>query len=550
MVYGFMRSIVLLGAALLTACTGPGGVGRNGTSPIEEQLLAEIALERGDYRTAINKYVYVAQRSRDIEYARRASALAWEYGYDAHALTAAERWIELDPADTAAHGYRLSLATRFGRIDDALDSLDIYLGEPGVRRDQDYAGLATDLLASPRQGQALFLRLDAAFPNNAGIKRSLAELTAQTGDVSGAVTYARQTIALRPDWNATRAWLARLLLLDGDQSSAFEQMAFTLEREPGVEYELEFVRLLVAAGEIESAADRLQRVGERYPDESAVTLVGASVLSEGGRKDEAAKLYEAMIEAGTCRNECYWNLGALAYDRGDYAEAVEWFRGVGPGARLESSIVAESQSRFAMGATDDALEVLEIYANDYPKRRFAITETRAALLSSAGRHDEAVEASALTLEYRPWNEAVWLQHGYILEKAGRIEKALEAFRTAWEIAPDSPTTQNAYGYTLVLTTARYAEAEQLIAAALEQDPENPAIMDSMGWVLFKQGQIARARTWLEQAWALQEDPEIAAHLVELYRKAGEQDAANELLDYATGLFPGSAPLQKLREQAE
>jgi len=548
MVYGFIRATAVLGAALLAACVGMAGVDRNGPSPIEEQLLAEIALERGDYRTAINKYLYVARRSDDPEYARRATALAWEFRFDAHALTAVERWLELEPDNVAAHGYRLRLATRFGRLDEALESLDVALGDPAERRDQDYASLATDLLGSPRQGRVLFEQLDETYPDTPGIKRSLAELAAQAGDIPAAVDYARETIAMRPDWNSTRAWLARLLLLNGERFSAFEQMAFALEREPGVDYELEFVRLLLAAGESESAADRLQRVGERYPDEPTVTLVGAAILDEGGRPQEAAAIYAAMIEAGTCRNECYWNLGSLAYDNGDYAAAVEWFREVGPGGRLESSVIAESQSWFALGEHGNALAVLDTYAADYPKRRFWTLAPRASLLSMTGRHDEAVQTSTLTVDYRPWDESVWLSHGAILEQAGQMDKALEAFRNAWEIAPDSSTAQNAYGYTLTITTRRYAEAEELIAAALEQDPQNAAIMDSMGWVLYKQGRVAEARVWFEQAWGLMEDPEIAAHLGELLWSEGERDAAAELLERAVELFPGDAVLESLLEQ--
>jgi len=255
-----------------------------------------------------------------------------------------------------------------------------------------------------------------------------------------------------------------------------------------------------------------------------------------------------MLEAGTCWSECSWNLGALAYERGDYAAAVDWFRSVSSGPRLESAVIAESQARFAQGETDAAIAVLDAFAADFPKRRFSMTETRASLLSVAGRHDEAVATSVLAIEYQPWNESVWLAHGAILEQAGLMDKALEAFRTAWEIAPDSSTALNAYGYTLTITTRRYAEAEQLIAAALEREPQNPAIMDSRGWVLDKQGKVAQARVWLEQAWQILEDPEIAAHLGELLWREGERDAALRVLDRAGELFPENTALQDLREQ--
>jgi len=532
--------------ASLAGCSGASGVARNGPSPIEGQLLAEIALERGEYQTAVNQYLTVARQSRDPEYARRATELAWDYGFDAHALTAAERWIALQPEDSAAHGYVARLAARFGRIDQALASLAIALGPPEERLDQDYVLLSADLLVSPRQGLALFERLDAQFPETAGIKRSLAELSAQNGDLDRAIVVARQTIALRTDWSATRVWLARLLLAKGERSSAFEQMAFAQENNPGVEYELEFVRLMATAGELDNAAQRLERISGRYPDEVAVVLVGASLLTQSGQLAEAETLYQDLLAAGRCFSECYWNLGALAFEREDYAAAIERFRRVGPGARQQAAVLAQSQARLALGDADGALAVLEAYATDYPKRRFAMLEPRAGLLTQSGRHEEAIALSGLATEYRPWSEAVWLAHGATLEQGGQIDKALGAFRTAWEIAPDSATTQNAYGYTLTISTTRYQEAEALIARALEQEPENPAIMDSMGWVLYKQGRVAAARVWLEQAYALLEDPEVAAHLGELLWHSGERDAAAKLLNSAAETFPENRSLEAVR----
>lgn len=542
-----LLSCVLL---MLTACSGPGGIGRTGPSPIEEQLLAEIALERGDYQTAVNKYLNVARASRDVEYAGRATSVAWDYGFDAHALAAAKRWVELAPRDESAHSYRVRLATRFGQLEDALASAEIALGPVEERQEQAYVALAADLLIAPRQGLQLFRQLEARYPQSPGIKRSLAELAAQAGDVAGAIAYARQTIALRPDWDTTRVWLARLLLANGERSSAFEQMAFALETNPGVEFELEFVRLMASAGEIAGAADRLERVSERYPEEAAVVLVGAELLADAGRDTEAEALYRRLINNGSCFSECYWNLGGLAFAQRNYAEAADFWRVVGAGSRQQSAVLGRSQAWQLLGDTDTALAVLDDFAADYPKRRFTILAPRAALLTFAGRHAEAIESTALALEYRPWNEALWLAHGAALEQGGQLDKALDAFRTAWELAPDSATAQNAYGYTLTIATDNYAEAEKLIARALDQETDNPAIMDSMGWVLYKQGRVSEAKALLTEAYGLLADPEIAAHLVELLWTTGERAAARELLDEAIQQFPESDALAAVREKLQ
>ena len=317
---------------------------------------------------------------------------------------------------------------------------------------------------------------------------------------------------------------------------------------PGLEYELEFVRLLAAADELQEAADRLERLADRYPGERAIALVGAALFVQAGELESAEAIYLQLLTSGVCFSECYWQLGAIAFEREDYEGAIELFRQVGPGDRMQAALFAISQSYELRGDTDTALAVLEQFAADYPKRAFTVLQPRATLLLGAGRYEEAAAASALALEYRPWSEDLWLAHGAVLEQGGQIDKAVDAFRRAWELAPGSATTQNAYGYTLTIATDRYDEAEELIRAALEQEPDNAAIMDSMGWVLFKQGRRDEARGWLEDAWAAMPDPEIGAHLGELLWVTGERDLAREIWQQADELFPDSRPLRDTMER--
>jgi tetratricopeptide (TPR) repeat protein len=531
-------------AGVLAACSGSSGMYLPGKpNPIESQLMAEIAMERGEYAVAIALYLNVALQTDDPESARLATELAYEYGFDAHALSAAERWLQLQPENIAALTLAGILQVRFGQLDTAWENLNAALGPPEQRSDRLYSSLSGDLAVAPRQGLALFQRFNASWPDTPGITRSLAELAAQSGDIDLAIESARQTVALRQDWHATRVFLARLLLLNGQRSSAFEQMSFALEMRPGVELELEFVRLLAAAGELQAAADRLERVSVRYSNELAVLLTGAELLAQGGQLDEAEALYLELLTSSQCFSECYWELGNIAFRREDFDGAVVLFSRVGPGQHLQSAVLAAAQARLEQQNFPAALQVLEQYASSYPKRAYAMLQPRISILVAQERYPEAIELSKIALEHRPWSEDLWLSHGAVLEQSGDLQQALDAFRQAWEIAPYSANTQNAYGYTLTIATRRYKEAEELISQALAGDPGNPAIMDSMGWVLFKQGRKAEARQWLESAYAALNDPEIAAHLGELLWVSGEKDQARAILTAAQEEFPDNRPLQ-------
>jgi Flp pilus assembly protein TadD len=94
--------------------------------------------------------------------------------------------------------------------------------------------------------------------------------------------------------------------------------------------------------------------------------------------------------------------------------------------------------------------------------------------------------------------------------------------------PDNATALNALGYTLANRTDRYAEAQALISQALAARPNEPAILDSMGWVLFRLGEYEQAINYLSQAYARFPDPEVAAHLGEVLWVSGDTNSARDV----------------------
>lgn len=534
---------VCLTALLAAACAGGGAGSKGRSSPVESQLLAEVALERGEYLVAIQQYLNVARQSSDHDFARKATELAWDYGYDAYALAAAERWARLQPEDPAAHAYLGRLYVRRNLPDKAFSSLELALGDAAARTDQDYALLAADLSGPwARRGLAILERYAQVYPDEPGIMRGIAELAAQTGDVDRAIAAARDTLALRPDWYTTRIWLARLLLLAGQQASAFEQMAFALEMNPGLELEVEFAQLLSLAGESDAALARLNRLAERHDNVIPLQLMRAAVLLQAGQVDAAEAGYNDLLRSGSCLNECLWQLGSIAYARGEFESALSYFVNIRSGDRLRQARLAASQCYVELGDSEAALQVLRDFAAGFPRFAFDMQQPQAAILASEARWDEALAVIDQALDFSPWNEGLWLYRGGLLLEAGVPDQALEAFRTAYELAPDDPATLNALGYTLTVMTRRYREAFTYISQAIEADPGNPAIMDSMGWVLFKLGRHEEARDWLERAYAIMEDPEIAAHLGEVLWTLNERVAALMIWQTALQRFPGDPEL--------
>jgi tetratricopeptide (TPR) repeat protein len=243
-------------------------------------------------------------------------------------------------------------------------------------------------------------------------------------------------------------------------------------------------------------------------------------------------------------NECFWYLGQIAFQQDDYLQAIRYFERVSSGGWLVPAQLGITQAYLGLGDTDSALRVQREFAAKYPKQAFETLQPQAEILLSMNQVDEALATIAVALEYRPWDPELWLYRGGIYETAGDYAEAIKAFRRAVELAPDSATALNALGYTLTIATRDYAEAYDYVSLAIALEPDNAAIMDSMGWVLYKQGERAEARVWLERAYERLEDPELAAHLGEVLWVDGEEDAAMEVWSKALQEFPDSQVLMQ------
>ncbi|MDP7270180.1 MAG: tetratricopeptide repeat protein [Gammaproteobacteria bacterium] len=534
-----------LAALLLTACSGgsalPGGFAKR---PLEHQLMAEIALQRGEYIISAQQYLSLAQQSDNPEFARRSTELAYDYGFDAHALASAERWVELEPDNPDALGYLGRLYVRRNFLDKAWEYLDQALPPLEQRTDASYILLSAELSAAAHPDRTLkvFERFNATYPDTPGITASIAGLAAQSGDLARAIEAARETVALAPQWTEARLWLARFLLFEGDRTNAFDQMAFALEVNPGLEMEIEFVNLLVAAGEIDESRERLERLNSRYPDDPELVRARAIIMMRTGDLPDARANFFSLLADAYFVNECFWYLGQIAYNSGNYLQAIRYFDRVSAGEWLIPARLASSQAYVVLGDPDTALSVQREFAASYPKNAFDTFSAQAEILADMGRVDEALAVLGTAIEYKPWNEDLWMFRGGILGQSGDFTESVEAFRRAYVLAPENPTVLNALGYTLTTSTRRYEEAHGYISLALQKEPDNPAIMDSMGWVLFKQGKLEDAREWLERAYDLFPDPEVAAHLGELHWEQGDEDAAINIWTDALQTSPDSIVL--------
>lgn len=148
----------------------------------------------------------------------------------------------------------------------------------------------------------------------------------------------------------------------------------------------------------------------------------------------------------------------------------------------------------------------------------------------------------------PDDGALLYARGLAWERRDDVARAEADLRKILVAEPENVAALNALGYTLADRTTRYKEALALIDRARTADPDNPAIVDSYGWVLYRMGRTKEALVQLRRAWALVKDPEIAAHVGEVLWVSGKQDEARRYFDEARRLDPDNRALQRAVEK--
>jgi tetratricopeptide (TPR) repeat protein len=201
-----------------------------------------------------------------------------------------------------------------------------------------------------------------------------------------------------------------------------------------------------------------------------------------------------------------------------------------------------------LGEPDDALYQLDEFADRNPEFAVDMVIAKAQLLAALGRNEEALFYYSKAKQFRPENETTALGQAALLLSMDMIDEAISAYRLAVARWPDSSLSLNALGYTLADRTDSLDEAEKLIRRALRYDPESPAIIDSFGWLLYKQGKNEEALEQLRIAYSRFPDPEVASHLVDVLSELDRHEEALELLAAAEERNPESDLLADVRER--
>jgi len=508
-----------------------------------EYLLAEIAGQRGSVGLSAQAYADLARRTRDPRIARRATEVALYARMPAAAIEAAKIWYDTEPSSMQALQTLTNLLINGKRQDEALPYLQKLI-------DGDASGevfLRLGRLLANNQDKALTLalvqQLTGPHANVAQARFAVAQAAGAAEQYDLALVEVRAAASLKQDWDLPVMLEAQLLQRQSN-APALQRLAVYLERHPKArEVRMSYARLLVADQKYTEARAEFQTLSRDFPDNvDVVFAVGVLSLQLQDYALAETNFKRLLALPYRDRNTVRMYLGQIAEDQKNYPEALHWYDEIASG-----DLYLRAQMRYAMvlgkqGKLDAARAHLHQIEAGSIEARVQLLLTEAQMLRDANQTRAAFDLIGDALKGTPDQPELLYDYAMLAEKLDLVDLLETNLKKLISLKPEHAHAYNALGYSLAERNLRLPEAQVLIQKALQLSPDDPFIIDSMGWVLYRLGDSKRALEYLRKAYGARPDAEIAAHLGEVLWVAGERNEAEKIWLDATKKTPDNDAL--------
>ena len=509
-------------------------------------LVAEVAGYRGEYSTALEKYVDMALKTRDAGVAQRAAMLAVYLKRYEEALTTSKIWVEQEPDSIEARRYLSEQLLRIGDMEQAIVHMEAIKNLGGLANFESFAYSAANM---DDKGREVLLeamsRMLAEYPGDEQLMFSKAVLLEQSGQLEEALQLANQLLVSKKDINVIVLKVNALKdLLRTDEALVF--LESTLEELADKRrLRLIYARMLFEAERLVDAEKQYEQVHQQAPNDSDILFALALISMEQG-KDESAKGYlNQMIRFNRRANEAHYYLGSIADKNDKIPQAISEYKMVGPGREFLAAQVRIAALLADQDRLDDARAHLENQRANNPDRYNRLVMIEGQLLSERGHEAEFFELLETVIQKQPENVELLYFRAMTGQSLGRLDVLEQDLLRVIEIDPGNADAMNALGYTLADQTDRHDEALILIERALEIKPNEAAFIDSLGWVQYRLENYKDAVTNLRKALSLFDNDEVAAHLGEVLWVSGEQQEARNVWQRALDARPDSDILKRV-----
>ena len=512
-----------------------------------EFLLGEIALQRGDAELAAQTYLELARRTGDARVARRAVEVANQARLPALALEAAKTWQKIEPQSPQALQVVAALLVGAKRVDEAEPYLEKLLATEGVNLENGFLQLSRLLAGNPDKKSNLRVvrKLAGQYPQLAQAHFAIAQAALAAGDEPAALAAIREAAALRPEWELAALFEAQVLQKRSPAAAAKRLGEFVEKNPTSREARMNYARALVADKRFPEARKQFEAVLAANPGNTEVIYAVGLLAFQLKDYPVAEENMKRLLGMGyRDANGVRYLLGQMAEEQKQWPDAIEWYEGIKSGDHALPARMRTAGAIAKQGKLDEARAFLKRVGADHPGEQVQLLVTEAQLLREANRHGDAFDLLGEALAKEPEQPELLYDLALTAEKLERYDLLESHLRKLIQVKPDHAHAYNALGYSFAERNTQLPEARKLIEKALELAPEDYFIIDSLGWVQYREGDLKGAAETLRRAYAGRPDAEIGAHLGEVLWQLGEREEADRVWQESLKASPENETLLK------
>jgi tetratricopeptide (TPR) repeat protein len=517
-------------------------------------MAAEMMMNEGMLKQAAQHYAAVASRSEDPKIIRRATEAAIQAEEAELAKDLLTRWIELEPDSVEARQYRLLLRSRLGEYDETMDDV-VWVRDHIEKKEGHGFEFMVSLLAleaGVEHAYEIFQRYADKVDNSPKTQLVVTTLAVNAGKFDEALKAAE---SVQKDGNESQQeqavkLRARALLGLKRSSDAADALQPMIKDTEDQELKLEYARMLIMADRREEARPIFKQLYATQPDNADILYTLGLLYLEQKEYAFAEPLMNKLLKIPERKHEASYFLGQIYEGQERLDDALAAYEEALSGDFSKEATGRKSfllQREKGLGAARAWLK--EKQADTLiPARQLAFLMADGQLLHDAGRYEEAIAVYNSAEELGVSPRDVLYARSLSYDSMGNTAQAEKDLREIISNDAEDADALNALGYMMTVNTDRYQEAKELISQSLELNPSSPATLDSMGWVLYKLGELAEAEKYLRDAFEKMPDPEVASHLIEVLSQQGKKEEAAKLLKEMLTEYPDDKRLVEVKER--
>jgi tetratricopeptide (TPR) repeat protein len=511
-------------------------------------LAAEIAGQRGELGISSRLFFDLAKSTRDPRLAERAAKVSIYSQSPGLALEATKLWVELNPDSAEAQQASTQMNVMTGNLGAAKPYLQKLLAKEETRANGFL--YLNNLFANQVNKQAvlqLVKELAAPYQDLAEARLTTSQAAFQAGDFELALNEVTAANQLRPHWEIAAIQQADILYSQSPTEAIVFYKKFLEDNPDANDARLNLARILIKQQRVIEAKPELAKLAKLANSNPEILVVIGLLSAQSNELADAENYFKQALETDIKgKNQIYIHLGQIAERNNNDGEAINWYgMATLPGkdsTPQQAALYVEARISMAniiarTTGTDAAIALLD-ELHDLDNAQLAqVISAESNFLVMTKRYQESYDLLAKAVNNMPDMPDLIYDYAMAAERQQKFAIMETQLRKLIQMRPQFAQAYNALGYSFADRNTKLDEANKLITKALELSPNDHFIMDSMGWVLYRQGKLDKAYEYLNTAYTSQKDPEIAAHLGEVLWKLERRDEALQIWEEALSAYP-------------